>query len=61
MKRDVLGRPVCIGLGPSRPCGIALHPGYTICYNCKRPYTGEESRWADEEIKKQLQRIVPQS
>lgn len=54
MKRGVLGRPVCIGLGPSRPCG-------TACYNCKRPYTGEENRWAEEEIKKQLQWIVPQS
>lgn len=53
MKLDKDGRPICCGLGFTRPCGIALHPGYTICYLCKRPYDGDELRWAKEQWEEQ--------
>ncbi len=58
MKLDRVGRPICIGVGPSRPCGIALHPGYTICYLCKRPYDGDEMKWCKEQWDKQAAEIA---
>lgn len=50
MKRDDKGRPSCIGQGPTRRCGFIIHPGYSRCPSCDRPYTGEELQWCREQI-----------
>jgi len=41
MKTDDFGRPLCPGWGPTpnSRCGIPVHPGYTRCPKCDRPYT----------------------
>lgn len=57
MKLDHFGRPVCLGWGQTRPCNTAVHPGYTRCYRCDRPYDGEQLRWCEEQWAEQKRQL----
>ena len=58
MKLDEKGRPICIGVSPTRRCGTPIHPGYSRCYHCDRLYTGEEYQWCKEQLAAQDARIA---
>jgi uncharacterized OB-fold protein len=37
-----------MGWGPTRRCGSPVHPGYTICPSCFRPYMTDQIKAAEE-------------
>jgi hypothetical protein len=43
MTRDRFNRPLCPGWGPTpnSRCGRPVHPGYSRCPYCDRPYSRE--------------------
>lgn len=61
IKRDDKGRPICgqrSAIGTE--CQTPVHPGYTICYQCKRPYRREQIEAALERPENASFRVVTQ-